>query len=67
MYPTVALQAAAVGLALLIAGSQPPARPAGDEPRHALRATAPAEPARLRCRLYFGCAPASTASPTSRD
>lgn len=62
MYPTLALQAAAVGLALLITGSQLPARPAGEEPRHALRAPAPPEPARLRCRLYFGCAPAPTAA-----
>jgi hypothetical protein len=67
MYPTLAFQAAALGLVLLISGSQAPTKQAGGEPRHALRAIAPVEPVQMRCRLYFGCAPLPIASPPSRE
>jgi hypothetical protein len=60
MYPILTLLAAAVGLALFASASSPPVEAVHSEPQHSLRA--PAEPARLRCRLYFGCAPAPGAS-----
>ncbi len=61
MYPTLALQAAAVGVALLLTASNPSAERARHEPQQAVHA-ASAEPARMHCRLYFGCAPAPIAS-----
>lgn len=57
MYPILALQAALVGLALLVSVPSPSVEAVQNEPQHALRPPAPAEPTRLRCRLYFGCAP----------
>jgi hypothetical protein len=61
MYPTLALQAAALAFALLL--SAPASlQPADGTPRSVVQATAPADPHRLHCRLYFGCAPVQKAS-----
>jgi len=57
MYPILALQAAAVGLALLVTCPDRPVATVRNEPQHAVRAPAPSETSRMRCRLYFGCTP----------
>lgn len=68
MYPILALQALAVGLALLVTASHSPIEieTARHEPQHTLRAASP-EPARMHCRLYFGCAPPPAASRASTE
>jgi hypothetical protein len=68
MYATLLAQAALIASLALFGG---PASP-GDTARHSLIATAGAPVAhdkgRLRCRLYFGCAPvASLAVDSSQD
>jgi hypothetical protein len=64
MYPTLALQAAALAFALLMAA---PAslQPAESMPSAVIRTAAPPDPQRLHCRLYFGCAPMQKASAES--
>jgi hypothetical protein len=64
MNPTLALQAAALAVGLLMTA---PAslQPAEGTFRPAVRAAAPEAPQRLRCRLYFGCAPVQKASAES--
>jgi hypothetical protein len=61
MYPTLDLQAAALAFALLMTA---PAslQPAEGTPRPVIRTAGPADPQRLHCRLYFGCAPEQKAS-----
>jgi len=56
---TLALQAAALAFALLMTGPTS-LQPAADRPR-LVRTAAPADPQRLHCRLYFGCAPVQKA------
>jgi hypothetical protein len=67
MYPILTLQAAAVGLALLVSISDPPIEKVHGEPQHALRAPSTTEPVRLHCRVYFGCAPAPGAPRGSHE
>lgn len=57
MYPMLALQAAAVGLALFVTSLDAPVVTVRDRPQHAVRTPAPSDAPRLRCRLYFGCTP----------
>jgi hypothetical protein len=64
MHPILALQGVALVLALLMVGPATGVTPP-DRPPKALIVSAPTEPARLRCRLYFGCAPAPRASAES--
>jgi len=63
---TFALQAAVLALALIITG--PGATVEHPAPRATqIRLPASEEPTQLRCRLYFGCAPASqTGVPNDR-
>ena len=65
MYPILVLQAAAVGLALLMTCPDRPAGTVRTEPQPVVRTPAPSETPRMRCRLYFGCTPAMVASKSS--
>lgn len=67
MYLIFTLQAAAVGLALLVSVSGPPIEIVHSEPQHALRVPSTTEPVRLRCRVYFGCTPAPGAPRGSHE
>lgn len=58
MYPILALQAIAVGLALLASCPPRPAAPARTEPQPAVPMPASLGTPGMRCRLYFGCMPA---------
>jgi hypothetical protein len=61
MYPTLALQAAALALALLV--SAPASlQPAAGSPGPVIETARSVESPRLHCRLYFGCAPVQKAS-----
>jgi hypothetical protein len=57
MYPILALQAAAMGLALFVSCPDRPVATVRAEPQPAVRTPAPSETPRMRCRLYFGCMP----------
>ena len=67
MYPILALQAAAMGLVLLVTNADRPVTPARTEPQPAVRAAAPLDSPRMRCRLYFGCTPATGATQAHHD
>lgn len=62
MYRVLVLQAAAVGLALLVSDPAQPVEAVRAEPQHAIRAPASTETPRMRCRLYFGCTPTTIES-----
>ena len=66
MYLTLALQATAVGLGLLLTASNPAAERVRNEPQPVMR-PASAAPGRMHCRLYFGCAPTPIASPHNHE
>jgi hypothetical protein len=65
MYPTLALQAAALAFAVLM--TTPAPRPTTEGTARVVRTAAPGEPQRLHCRFHFGCAPVQTDAVRDRD
>lgn len=57
MYATLAAQAAVIAFVLLLSGPGSVVEQGRREPQQAVERPVPAEPPRLRCRLYFGCVP----------
>ena len=55
MYATLAVQAAVIAFMLLLGEPASIAEESRRDPQRVEERHMPAEPTRLRCRLYFGC------------